>query len=104
MVAIDESALRQRSMNPLKELLGPTSLSHTVGHSAILSLDARVGDDVLVFGGPEDEVVVKKHIIVRAGSMFIRATHLVRMWRWSVMGGGRSPESLIDSIRHASSW
>jgi hypothetical protein len=47
VVTVDESVLRQRSMELLEELSEPTSFSHTVDHDTILSLDTRAGDDVL---------------------------------------------------------
>jgi hypothetical protein len=40
VIAVDESALCQQSMELLEELPKPTSFSHAVGHDAILSLDA----------------------------------------------------------------
>jgi hypothetical protein len=79
IVAIDESALRQRSMELLKELPEPTSFSYAVGHGAILSLGARPGDDVLMLGGPEDEIVAEKHSVARGGPTCIRATRSVRI-------------------------
>jgi hypothetical protein len=52
VIVVDESALRQQSMELLEELSEPTSFSHVVGHGMILSLSARAGDDVLALGGP----------------------------------------------------
>jgi hypothetical protein len=63
IVTVDESALRQWSMELLDELLEPTSFSHTIGCGAILSLSTRVGDDVLTFGGPGYEVVIEEHSV-----------------------------------------
>jgi hypothetical protein len=40
VVTIDETALRQRSMEHLEELSEPTSLGHAISHGAILSLGA----------------------------------------------------------------
>jgi hypothetical protein len=54
VITVDESALRQRGMELLEELLEPTSFRHAVGHGAVLSLDAQLGDDVLLLGGPRD--------------------------------------------------
>jgi hypothetical protein len=48
-------------MDLLEELSKPTSFSDAVGHGAILSLGARAGDDVLVLGGPRDEVITEEH-------------------------------------------
>jgi hypothetical protein len=79
VVTVDESALRQRSMELLEELSEPTSFSYAVGHGAILSLDARAGDDVLALGGPGDEIVTEKHSVARGGPTCIRATCPVRI-------------------------
>jgi hypothetical protein len=79
VIAVDESALRQRSMELLEELPEPTSFSYAVGHNAILSLGARAGDDVLALGGPGDEIVTEKHSVARGGPMCIRATRPVRI-------------------------
>jgi hypothetical protein len=73
VTAVDESALRQRSMELMEEEPEPTSFSHAVGHGAILSLGAREGDDILVLRGPGDEVVTEEHNIVLGGSMCIWA-------------------------------
>jgi hypothetical protein len=54
VITVDESALRQRGMELLEELSEPTSFRHAVGHGAVLSLDARSGDNVLLLGGPRD--------------------------------------------------
>jgi hypothetical protein len=50
-------------MELLEELPEPTSFIHAVGHDAILSLGARVGDDIPMLRGPGDEVVVEKHSV-----------------------------------------
>jgi hypothetical protein len=63
----------------LSELSEPTSFGHAVGHGEILSLGARVGDDVLTLGGVGDEVVTEEHNIARGGSACIWATHPVRI-------------------------
>jgi hypothetical protein len=52
VVAVDDSALRQRSMKLLEELPEPTSFSYAIDHGAVLSLGARARDDVLTLGGP----------------------------------------------------
>jgi hypothetical protein len=74
VVAIDESALGQWSMELLEELLEPTSFSHVIGHDVILSLGARSGDDVLAHGGPGDEVVIEKYSVEQGGLACIWAT------------------------------
>jgi hypothetical protein len=88
VVAVDESALRQRSMELLEELPEPTSFSYAVGHGAILSLDARARDDVLALGGSGDEIVAEKHSVARGGPTCIRATRPVRIRVDRQLGGG----------------
>jgi hypothetical protein len=63
VIVVDESALRQRSMELLEELSEPMSLSHAIGHDAILSLGARLGDNVLTLGRPGDDVVAEEYNI-----------------------------------------
>jgi hypothetical protein len=66
-------------MELLEELPEPTSFNHVVGHDAILSLSAQSGDDVLVLGGPGDELVTKEHSIAQGGLLCIRATRSVHI-------------------------
>jgi hypothetical protein len=80
-------------MELLEELPEPTSFSHAVGHGVILSLGARSGDDVLAFGGPEDEVVIEEHNVARGGPTCIWATYPVRIRvDRQLKGGGRASQ------------
>jgi hypothetical protein len=88
IIAVDDSALRQRSMELLEELPEPTSFSYAVGHGAILSLGARAGDDVLALGVSGDEIVAEKHSVTRGGPTCIWATRLVRIRVDRQLGGG----------------
>jgi hypothetical protein len=90
VVVVDESALQQRSMELLKELSEPTSFSHVIGHNAILSLDARAGDDVLALGGSGNEVIAEEHSVARGVPACIRATHPIRICVDHQLGGGRA--------------
>jgi hypothetical protein len=91
VTAVDEIALRQRSMELLEEEPEPTSFSHAVGHDAILSLGAQEGDDILTLRGPGDEVVTEEHNIVLGGSMCIWATCPVLIHvDHQLKGGGRA--------------
>jgi hypothetical protein len=88
----------------MEELLKPTSFSHAVGHGVILNFDARPRDDVLALGGSGDEVVIEEHNVARGEPACIRATRPVRIRvNHQLAGGGRSPGSLTDSARRASS-
>jgi hypothetical protein len=81
----------KRGVDLLQQLAQPCSLSDTVGHSVILSLDAGFGDSVLTLEGPGDEVVTEKHSIGRGGLSRIRTTgpisisvhHKISRGRWS---------------------
>jgi hypothetical protein len=88
VIAVDDSALRQRSMELMEELPEPTSFSYAVGHGAILSLGARAGDDVLALGVSGDEIVAEKHSVARGGPTCIWATRLVRIRVDRQLGGG----------------
>jgi hypothetical protein len=57
VVAVDQSGQRQGAMQLHNQLLKPTCLFHAVGHGVVLRLSARMGDDVLTFREPRDEVV-----------------------------------------------
>jgi hypothetical protein len=91
VIAVDESALRQKSMELREELPEPTGFSHAIGHGMILSLGTRAGDNVLTLGGLGDEVVTEEHNIARGGSTCIWATRLVRIRvDHQLRGGGRA--------------
>jgi hypothetical protein len=94
VVAVDENALRQQSMELLEELPEPTNFSYAVGHGVILSLGARAGDDVLTLGGPGDEIVTEKHSVARGGPTCIRVTRPVRI-RVNRQLGGRGGASQV---------
>jgi hypothetical protein len=94
VVAVDENALRQQSMELLEELPEPTNFSYAVGHGVILSLSARAGDDVLTLGGPGDEIVTEKHSVARGGPTCIRVTRPVRI-RVDRQLGGRGGASQV---------
>jgi hypothetical protein len=62
-----------------RELPERTSFSHTIVHDAILSLNARSRDDVLVIGGPGDDVVTEEHDVAWGGSACIRSSRPVHI-------------------------
>jgi hypothetical protein len=57
IVTVDKSALRRRGMELVEQLTQLSGLSHAVGNSMILGLNARAGDDGLPFGRPGNQVV-----------------------------------------------
>jgi hypothetical protein len=75
VVVVDEGALRQRSMELLKELPQPAGLHHAIGHGLALSLSTRVGDGVL------------KHSVAQCGPTCVRQ-------------GRRRGETLVNPSRH----
>jgi hypothetical protein len=56
----------------MSELTQLGGLSHTIGHSAVLGLRARAGDDGLPLGGPGGQVVPKEHGIARCRMPSVR--------------------------------
>jgi hypothetical protein len=54
IVTVDNRRRRYGCMKLLKQLAKPTSLSHSVRNSTILSLRTRTRDRSLAFGGPGD--------------------------------------------------
>jgi hypothetical protein len=89
VIAVDESALWQRSMELLEELPEPTSFSH----DAILSLDTWSGDDVLTLRGLGDEVIVEEHNVAWGGPACIRATRPICICvDHQLRGGGRASQ------------
>jgi hypothetical protein len=89
-------------MDLLEELSKPTSFSDAVGHGAILSLGARAGDDVLVLGGPRDEVITEEHSLARGGPACIRATRPVGICVHRQLGGGGGASQVEAEVQGAS--
>jgi hypothetical protein len=89
-------------MELLEELPEPTSSSHAVGHSAILSFGARSVDDVLLFGGSGDKIVAEEHSVARGGSACIRATCPVRICVDHQLGGGGGALQVEAKVQGAS--
>jgi hypothetical protein len=102
VVAVDESALWQWSMELLEELPEPTSFSHAICHGAILSLGAQSGDDVLPLGGSGDEVVIEEHNIAWGGSMCIRTTRLVNIRVDCQLRGGEGASQVEAEVQEDS--
>ena len=77
VVAVDEGTPDEGAVQLLEELAEPAGLSHAVGHSAVLGLGTRAGDDRLPLGRPGDEVVTKEHSVSESGPTCVRATRPV---------------------------
>jgi hypothetical protein len=56
IVAVDEGDALKGAVDLLEKLTQLGGLGHVVGHSVVLGLRARAGDDGLPLGGPGDEV------------------------------------------------
>jgi hypothetical protein len=67
IVAVEKGGTLKGVVELLEKLPHPGSLRHTVGHSVVLSLYARAGDDGLLFGGLGDEVGTQEHGIAQSG-------------------------------------
>jgi hypothetical protein len=74
VITVDQSGPRQGAVQLHKQLSKPICLCHTVGHDTVLRLSARMGDDVLTFRGPGDEVVAQEHHVARSGPMSVGTT------------------------------
>jgi hypothetical protein len=57
----------------MQELAQPGGLSHTIDDDTILCFGAGAGDDSLLLGRPEDQVVSEEHDIARRGATSVRA-------------------------------
>jgi hypothetical protein len=60
VVAADQSGPWQGVVQVHKQLTKPAHLCHVIGHSALLRLNARTGDDVMSLQGPGDEAITQK--------------------------------------------
>jgi hypothetical protein len=56
VVAVDQRASRQRTLELMEQLPQPSGLSHTIGDNMVLGLRARTGDDSLPFGRPGHQI------------------------------------------------
>jgi hypothetical protein len=56
VVAVDQRAPREGTVELGEELSEPRSLCHAVGHDMVLRLSARVGDDRLALRRPGHQV------------------------------------------------
>jgi hypothetical protein len=63
IIAVDESALRQRDLEFMEQLTQPGGLSHTIGNDTIFGLSAVAEDDGLPLGRSENQVVPQEHRI-----------------------------------------
>jgi hypothetical protein len=73
VIAVDESAVRWRSLELMQELAQPGGLSHTIGDGTVLGFDTRAGDDSLPLSRPGNQVVPEEHGIARCGAISVRA-------------------------------
>ena len=67
VVAVDKGSTARRTVELMKKLSEPRSLSNTIGDGAVLGLSAGAGHGVLTLRGPGDQVVTKEHSIARGG-------------------------------------
>jgi hypothetical protein len=90
VVTVDEGALRQQSVEHLKQLLQPASLRHAIGHGPVLGLSTRVGDNVLTLRRLGDEVDAEEHHVARGGPACVWATCPVHISIDCQLEGGRA--------------
>jgi hypothetical protein len=77
VVAEDEGARGQRTVELVEELTEPSRLSHAVGHGAVLGLGAGAGDNRLALRRPGDEAVAEEHGVARGGPACVGAARPV---------------------------
>jgi hypothetical protein len=65
VVAVDESAVRWRSLELMQELAQPGGLSHTIGDDTVLGFGAGAGDDSLPLGRPGDQETTVPAVVSR---------------------------------------
>jgi hypothetical protein len=58
IVVVNKGALRQRSMELLKQLPQPAGLHHAIGHGLVLNLGTQMGDDILTLQRPGEMACV----------------------------------------------
>jgi hypothetical protein len=90
VVAVDESAARWRSLEPMQELAQPGGLSHTIGDGTVLGFGVGAGDDSLSLGRLGDQVVPEEHDIAQHGAMSVRAGSPVGVGVDDQVGAGRA--------------
>jgi hypothetical protein len=61
----------------MHELAQPGGLSHTIVDGTVLGFSVGAGDDSLLLGRLEDQVIPEEHGIARRGAMSVRAASLV---------------------------
>ena len=74
VVAEDQGARCQRTVELLEQLTEPGRLSHAVCHGAVLGLGAGVGDNRLALRRLGDKAVVKEHGVARGGPARVGTT------------------------------
>ena len=63
VVALDQRAPGERTMQLSKKLSKPGGLGHTVSHSTVLRLGTGAGDNRLALGRPGDQVAAQEDSI-----------------------------------------
>jgi hypothetical protein len=84
VVAVDKGASRRRGLELVEQLSQPSGLSHAIGNSTILGLNAGAGDDGLPLGRLGNQVVPQEHHIAgrRAASVWTTGPVSVCIDKW----------------------
>jgi hypothetical protein len=77
VVAEDQGARGQRTVELVEELTEPSRLSHAVGHGAVLGLGAGAGVNRLALRRLGDEAVAEEHGVARGGLARVGTTRPV---------------------------
>jgi hypothetical protein len=63
VVIVDKGAPRRQSLELVEQLSQPSGLSHAVGNSTILGLNAGARDDGQPLGRPGNQIILQEHRI-----------------------------------------
>ena len=72
VVAVDECALGERTVELRQELSYPGRLRHAISDSPVLRLDTGAGDNRLPLGRPGDQVAAQEDGVAGSGAVSVR--------------------------------
>jgi hypothetical protein len=92
VVAVDQRVPREGTVELGEELPEPRSLRHAVGHSTVLRLGTRAGDDRLALRRPGHQVPTEEDGEAGGGAPSVRAPDPISVGVDDQVGGGRPVE------------
>ena len=89
IVAVDERALGERTVELRQELSEPGRLRHAVSNSPVLRLSAGAGDNGLPLGRPRDKVAAQEDSVVGSGAASVQTASPVSVGVDNQLSRGR---------------